>query len=665
MLMIRLSNLSEKERNSMTLKRLVMPLFLLGIMLTMGSMAFAQVTCGLATTGPGIAIGAVNGGAGGTIGGNSQPLPLAGPSTNATATGHTEPVAAGVVEVPLVTDTSATGPVDVTAAVNRVPGGGSIRIVCVNGPVAQTPGVLLLTISFGVPVTNTQTLPAVANGIRVINGTGIFVTAGPSSGTAPSPATATANAPAPTGTSNTTCVATPAAAGCANVGIAAVNNSAGTVVIALGTPVAASAAIGGQTPNTGVTFTAGSVSTFDLAGVLVSVVGKTGAINASLSASPGISVGAVAASANAAASTPAAPVINAVTAGLVDPTIVTTGALPAAVLAACTVVGGCSSGPATLATNGTVAHNNFTLRVQEAYPELFKSAAQFNGGGVFPAGFASSVQLNVVLNNVPSGFSISNCSAALTDTTGTVAKPGAPVVTSGNAVSNILNVIFTADADLTTTDVLWITCQAGPGTATTPLPSTSITAQVELAPVGTALSSTGTANTSLLTGNVPRYNALLQPATAIPVVTFPPTQTTLLIPFAVVASGINTGIAIANTSTDVFGAANGGATPLDGTIQFTMYPQAGGTPLTATTATVKSGSVYANNLSGILPSGTTSFTGYIFAIANFPDAHGSATIYDTSTGHAELSTPVLVVLGGLGGNVTVSSTRPSPEALGQ
>jgi len=643
-----------------------MPFLMLGIILTMGSMAFAQITCGISPTGPAIPSANVNGAGGaGTssasnlLVGAAAGLALVGPSANATATGHTEPVAAGPFEVPLDPSPAAANNGIGTPA-NRVPGGGTIRVTCVNGAAAQTPGVVVLTVGFGVPITNTTSFPAAVSGIRLLNGTGVFITPGQS--------TAASNTPT-NGTANATCVTTPASAGCANVGISSVSNSAGQVVIGLGTPAAFNA-LTPQNPTNGITWAPNAVGTFDLSGVLVSTNGLKTPVIATLSGSAGIGVGATAATANSAASTATAIVTTAVTTGLVDPTV-SNGTLPAAVTGAAFCGVNCSSGAAVLLANGNPANgkNNFTIRLQENYPEMFKSASQFNGGGpgVFPQGTASSVQVNIVLSNVPTGLAISNCTAALTDTTGATNKTafGTPLVTPNNAVSNTLNVIFQSDVDLTAVDVLWVTCQVGLGTATLPLPATAITAQVELAPVGTALSSLGAAQTSLITGNVPRYQAALQPAAALPIVTFPPTQTTLLIPFAVVVPGINTGIAVANTSTDPFGPTNGGATATDGTILFTLFKN-DGTTKTFTTATVKSGTVYAANLSDILSSAGfgTSFTGYIFVAANFPNAHGSATIYDTSTGHAELSTPVLVVQSA-GNNITSANGRLSPETLGQ
>src|SRR5581483_9758116 len=125
----------------MTFKRLLMPVLMLGIIFTMGSMAYAQVVCGINATGPAIPAATANG----TAGGNSQTFALVGPSANATATGHTEPIAAGPFEVPLdTTPAAASTPPGVGTPANRVPGGGSIRVSCHNTGAAITAG------SFGV-----------------------------------------------------------------------------------------------------------------------------------------------------------------------------------------------------------------------------------------------------------------------------------------------------------------------------------------------------------------------------------------------------------------------------------------------------------------------------------------------------------------------------------
>jgi len=293
------------------------------------------------------------------------------------------------------------------------------------------------------------------------------------------------------------------------------------------------------------------------------------------------------------------------------------------------------------------------------------------------------VQVQVLLNNIPAGLSISGCTAAITNATGT--NLGSPVLSQGNltAASPTLTVIFTAATDLTQADTLWVSCgNISLGSAATPLPSTAITAQVTLAPTGTALcslgvpSATGTsACTGLTTGNIPRYQLLLQPATPLPVVVFPPSQTTLLVTFASVGAGYNTGIAVANTSTDPF-AGTGGAAPINGTMTFYMY-KIDGTSKVYTTTTgspgqglstggvLNSGSTYLVNLSDLLTAAAypAPFNGYIFITTNFTNAHGAATVYLTSTGDAALSSPTLVLP-----PISTASVRPTIDVgagLGQ
>src|SRR5262252_3766456 len=106
----------------MSLKRLVMPVLLVGIILILGSSAaFAAtaINCGLS-------------------------LPL-GSTPRATATGHTEPIAAGA-------------PVDVGGFKASPPtaGGGSVKVTCINAGGAGSatdPGVVALTINLGTPIT--------------------------------------------------------------------------------------------------------------------------------------------------------------------------------------------------------------------------------------------------------------------------------------------------------------------------------------------------------------------------------------------------------------------------------------------------------------------------------------------------------------------------------
>jgi hypothetical protein len=428
-------------------KRLVLPSMLLGLILTLASPANAQITCSIASTGGPIA---------------AVPA-LPGVTRNGSEIGHAEVGAAGINGIP------------------DMPGGGRVRITCTNSSsAAVNSGVVALTVNFGVLITNSQTHPSTAAGIRLINGTGAFATPGPVG---------------------------PADANPGNVGIAAIENAGGRIIIGLGTPgsTAGSDSVSPTVPSSGITFPSGT-STFELAGWLLSTSGKSGAINATLTSTPGIGVvpGATCSASGGACT----PVISSVQPSVQDPTI-PTGALPALVTSlpnlGTTAIAG---GPAVVNSSGVVAKSNFTIRVRENYPDFFKSSGQFNAGAVFPMS-ASSVQVSVAFNNIPAGLDISGCAAVLTDLSGaTPAFSGGPTVSTPSVTANsrVLTVFFSTPVDQDEVDILWLTCtKVGPGTATLPLPSTPVTAQVFLSPAGEALSSSGSPFTGLTTGVVPRY----------------------------------------------------------------------------------------------------------------------------------------------------------------
>jgi hypothetical protein len=378
----------------------------------------------------------------------SLSVPL-GPTAIATGTGHTEPIAAGPNALP------------------PTPGGGTVRVTCVNSGGAFTADVGALTISFGTVITNTTAHPSISSGIRVSNGSGAFVTGGS-----------------------------------ANVGISNVNHSGGAVTIGLGTPTATPSA----PPTTGITFPPASASSFDLNGVLVSVIGK-------VSVSASLSIIGTGYSANAGT----VAVITAVSAGLVNPTV--PASLPPA------VPPGSSGGPAVVTANGTVVKGNFTIRIQENYAAMLRDWSQFNGGtgGVFPQSPSSDVQLMIQFYSIPIGFDISACSAVVTNING-ASSTGFPSVNFTNVTpaNPILIINFNSALDLSTIDVVWLTCtNVNKGSAILPLSGPDITAQVTLAPVGAALSNTGGPLTTLIQGQVPRYQALWQPPTPITAVSIP------------------------------------------------------------------------------------------------------------------------------------------------
>jgi hypothetical protein len=658
----------------MTLKRLLMPMLLVGIIVAMGGVATAQnVVCGLTTAGgTGTNVAAVPG----TINPTATAPAMLGPTANGSNAGHTEPAGAGPTGIP---DGAGTGRIRVSCT-NSNPAATSTTTGGAPGPSTTTaqPGVVALTVNFGVPITsNTGTgsssHPPNAQ-IRLANGTGDFATTG----------------------------------GTQNVSINLLTASSGTLVIALGQCGAVGAPPGpcglGASPSTGITFSGLNAnppapaapqcttiqncqvtSTFEIEGVLLSTNGKSGAINASLTSSGGIGVAAGSLATCSTSVGPCATVITNVQAGLADPNI-PTGSLPSAVTGqtnlGTTAIAG---GAAVLTSSGGAVKSNFTIRIQENYADLFKSFAQFNGGAVFPLSPASSVQVNIALSNIPTGFDISGCSAVLTDVNGNSPAAGflgssgngQPSVSATNftAASPVLTVLFPGNVDPNNVDVLWVTCtKVAVGSSTLPLPSTSITAQVYLGPVGSSSFANG-----LTTGQIPRYQQLLVPSTPLTVVVFPPSNTTLLVSFAFVGTGYNTGLSLANTTVDPFTPTAGGLPASSGTVTFLMvnnngtsksYTTTTGSPGSGLTGAgvVASGSTYVVNLSEILTAANfgSSFTGYIFISANFIGAHGAATIYTTSNGAAALSSPVLVVSAGSpAGGISSANPRNSPEGFGQ
>jgi len=263
----------------------------------------------------------------------------------------------------------------------------------------------------------------------------------------------------------------------------------------------------------------------------------------------------------------------------------------------------------------------------------------------------------------PAGVSITfpataSTAAALWETMnsdGTILN--APVTISSTTTSPVVFYREVSPNDPTTQETLTISPTISiSSSATLPLPGTTITYTVSLAPIGAAFNTdcsfiaptTGTAPT--LFGNIPRYAALeVGPANLL---TITGLNTVMLVPFAqtVTALGFNTGLAISNTTEDPGSTAMGftAATPQTGTMTFYFFPSLPsptGTNPTNFTYTTTAGSpgngldangrliaggTYSVLLSQLLAAAgqPADFSGYIFIITNFTNAHGFWTISD-------------------------------------
>jgi hypothetical protein len=177
--------------------------------------------------------------------------------------------------------------------------------------------------------------------------------------------------------------------------------------------------------------------------------------------------------------------------------------------------------------------------------------------------------------------------------------------------------------------------------------------QAQMAPPP-AFSVVGTTAPSSV-GPKPRYNHPLENVPADTLFTVASCATNLLYPWVLNFAGLDTGIAISNTSLDPYG-----TTPQAGTCAVNLYPtdkttnngvNAGGA-VTVTTQSVAGGSVWRSTLSG--QTAWAGLAGYIIARCNFQYGHGFAFITDNfgvgspgaAQGYLALVIPDPLLLGG-------------------
>jgi hypothetical protein len=197
------------------------------------------------------------------------------------------------------------------------------------------------------------------------------------------------------------------------------------------------------------------------------------------------------------------------------------------------------------------------------------------------------------------------------------------------------------------TDSLFFTVFFDSSTAF-PLNTPSTTVNGSYAPTYTA-SAGGSAQTAGTP--IPRF---LDTSTAVNILSVVPCQTLLLFPYVVSQSGFDTGMAIANTSSDPIGTATqSGACILN----------AFGTnaPAPVTTPGVASGTAYTTLASTAFPN----FMGYVFAVCNFQYAHGFAFVSDVGARNLAMGYLALVVPDNETNPPPVRGAAPRGESLGR
>jgi len=192
---------------------------------------------------------------------------------------------------------------------------------------------------------------------------------------------------------------------------------------------------------------------------------------------------------------------------------------------------------------------------------------------------------------------------------------------------------------------VWTQFTANPGNNSPP-PGTA-TVNMSYAPTPPVAFSASAGSQASLTLTIPRF---ADTSTARNVLAINICQTLLLFPFVTNVSGFDTGIAIANTSTDPVGTgAQNGACVLN------WYDGTGKTP-SVNTGNIATGTVYTT----LASTSAAGFTGYMMALCNFQYAHGFAFISDIGARNLAMGYLALVV-----NNGSISrSGAPAAETLG-
>jgi len=323
-------------------------------------------------------------------------------------------------------------------------------------------------------------------------------------------------------------------------------------------------------------------------------------------------------------------------------------------------------------TGGTAAGNaglgsEFTANTYTGY------------GVVAPAAntATSGTRIQVTFNNIPAGVTIyaplvlNNNGGTMTLTTsatgafsavaGSTAN-GAPGATAGNNGGNASAALLTVTNGSATavyeetvnaqgaveTYIMPVFLAAG-GAAVT-APSSAITATVSFAPIGAS-------------SNVPNFVSGSSTGT-VNGAAFSACSTTLLFPFVTNQLGFDTGIAIANTSSDLLnGGTKSNAANQSGTCSLTFFGNTA--PAAVTTASIASGTDYAAAASSIAPG----FQGYMIASCNFLYGHGFAyVVYNLTQNNGAAMGYLANVIEAdrksvVGAEATVGTA--SPESAGQ
>jgi hypothetical protein len=274
-------------------------------------------------------------------------------------------------------------------------------------------------------------------------------------------------------------------------------------------------------------------------------------------------------------------------------------------------------------------------------------------------GGSRNSRINIVLTGLPSGVTINWPATSAVDNGGGATGAFLNLVSQGTRGTTALYTFSSVDQAISDINgerfVITVTAAANVLLSGTPSDFGTSTGQGQMFDAATS------------TGSRPRYNHPLEPVPAATWLTVAPCTTNLLYPYVIntAPTGVDTGLAISNTSADPYGTV--GQT---GSCAVNLYPtdlttlngvSAGGA-ITVTTAPLQPGSIWR-----AIMSGTPAFAGrggYIIAVCNFQYGHGFAFITDNfgtglpagvAQGYLALVIPDPVILGGTPGCGTANN----------
>jgi len=296
--------------------------------------------------------------------------------------------------------------------------------------------------------------------------------------------------------------------------------------------------------------------------------------------------------------------------------------------AACTVTNGEAgsytplTAPASVAPVGTAASGTLFLFsfANIASGETIYVPTTFTNGTLTVTLITSLTNTTPVAASIPAGSTLPAGSAPLTSANG-----AATAVYNVTATDNtVLGENFTITGYVT----------ANPGFATAAVSAVTVT----VTPAGT-----GSINPTLV---IPNFTVSSNPALNLS--SFAVCTTSLLFPFVTNQLGFDTGIVLADTSTDPFGAV--GATPGPGACALNFYGVGAPTnPVAAPGGSQASGTTNAFQLSSVAPG----FQGYIIAVCNYLYGHGYAFLeYNLTQGNGVAEGYLPLVITGTRGQAT-------------